>query len=1571
MIPATKTRILFPKAATTGTSGSMICRRIASAFAALTLFAGMEALGDTLGTTSLLEGPGAVSDSVQLVATRAWTATSNASWLHTSASGSGNALVSFTADANSGTTRVGTMTIDGQTLTVTQAGSTYAQVGLTTLVSSGLASYPCGVAVDAAGNVYVADQGHNAIKEWNASTQQLTTLVSTGLSSPHGVAVDAAGNVYIADTFNNAIKEWNASSGLTTLVSGLNQPFGVALDGSGNVYIADTYNNAIKEWNASSGLTTLVSSGVNRPFGLAVDAVGNVYIADTFNNAIEEWNVSTHVLTTLVSGLANPSGVALDGTGNVYIADTYNNAIKEWNASTQQVTTLVSSGLNTPNSIAVDAARNIYILQFSAITELPHAFVNTAAKTEPCTTGADVIAVLPATQSLTGVYAPTGGSPWMTVGAATGGVALSLTANTTGAPRSANVTVLGRTIAVTQSLPALESTALLDGPGALSDSVELLATGAWTATSNDSWLHTSASGTGNGIVSFTADANSGPTRVGTLTINGQTLTVTQAGSTYAQAGVVSLVSTGVNRPVGVAVDAAGNVYIADTNNNAIEEWNPATQQLTTLVSSGLNTPCGVAVDAVGNVYIADTYNNAIEEWNVSTHQVTTLVSSGLNQPSGVAVDAAGNVYIADTGNSAIKEWTASTQQVTTLVTSGLSHPEGVAVDAAGNVYIADSGNSAIEEWNASTQQVTTLVSSGLNYPRGVAVGAAGNVYIADTNNAAIKEWSPSTQQVTTLVSSGLSYLRGVAADAVGNVYFADQGANAIKELPRTFVNTTAKTEPCAAGTDVITVLPAAQSLTGVYAPQSSDPSWLTASAEANGSVAFSFTANGTDAPRTANITVLGQTIAVTQAAPPTAGASTASVNTGATVTLTLPFASPDTSGNTVTVQSISASSGAPFTLGTVSGNTVPVTGSLSAAGTGTINFTVTDGFGGTASGTVTVTVIDNILPTFTSVPGSMTVEAPSGATGAIVNYTAPTATDNIGVTSLTENNPSGSTFPIGQTLVTCTASDAVGNTVTASFTVTVLSGDAAVNLLGIKGAAVPGAGVAGSGIPSGTVWSGFGVPAVTSSGETFLVAALHSGKVSTQDLVRLDGVTGDASALVQHGAAVPGVTGATFSTFTAPLAETTAGGGTVLAYGATITGTSVSKANNQVVIRNWLSNGAITETDLLGQTGTAIGAGVEVAKFSSLGLGEDGTVWALATLVQGVGGVTKSNDVVLLAWAPGVNAPVEVLREGESVILGDGKSHVVSTIATLVAAGGSAGQGRWEGPEGLVARVSFVDGASAVLTGASNATLTEVARKGGIVTLLNPAGALEAGAAQWFSFGLPALDASAGVTCKAALAAKVGGVTAADVGGVFRLESGALQWTALVRQGDSTGLADGSIFSAFNDPVSNGAGTVAFLSTDLAGTVKTTALWSSSLTASESRVLTQVAAVGQVAPETAGAVFASFVSVALPEWENAGPLLVATLQTGPKGTAGPGGTTAATKTGLWGVDYNGALRLLLRTGSPLPGASAGSPVVKTFAVLKSVSGSKGQERAIDGQREVFCQVTFANGATAIVKVQVP
>jgi autotransporter-associated beta strand protein len=196
--------------------------------------------------------------------------------------------------------------------------------------------------------------------------------------------------------------------------SGLNIPFGVAVDGAGNVYIGDTYNNAIKEWNATTQtVNTLVSSGLNQPYGVAVDAAGNVYIADTFNNVIKEWHAATNTVSSVAStGLNRPFGVAVDGAGNVYFADTYNNAIKE----------------------------------------VPRAFVPGSAVNETAAAGSDVLLpLLPTSELLTGVFAPSSDQPWLTVNSVSfGAISFSFTQNP-GPPRIAHITVLGQPITVTQA----------------------------------------------------------------------------------------------------------------------------------------------------------------------------------------------------------------------------------------------------------------------------------------------------------------------------------------------------------------------------------------------------------------------------------------------------------------------------------------------------------------------------------------------------------------------------------------------------------------------------------------------------------------------------------------------------------------------------------------------------------------------------------------------------------------------------------------------------------------------------------------------------------------------------------------------------------------------------------------------------------------------------------------------------------------------------------------------------------------------------------------------------------------
>jgi DNA-binding beta-propeller fold protein YncE len=835
-----------------------------------------------LGANALLIGPAAGNGSVVLAvapANATWTAAANAAWLHLNAennSGTGSTNVVFSCDANTGATRFGTLTIAGLVLTVTQAGSTYFPADpLTTLVTSGL-SFPSDVAVDGAGNVYIADSGNHAIKKWIASDNSVTTLVFSGLNGPSGVAVDGSGNVYIADTGDNRIKEWMpANSNLSVLVLfGFNQPQGVAVDANGNVFIADTYNFAVEEWSVTNGLvTTLVSSGLVYPVAVAVDGAGNVYIDDADNNVIDQWTAASSNVTTLVSGLNDPDGVAVDGAGNVYIANSGSSEIEKWSATNGAVTTLVS-GLSA-GGMALDGTGNLYFVNAdnNTVEELPYAFVDPTAKSESAVAGQDVLpVVLPTTENLLGPFSPTSDQQWLTINGSTNGVVSFSFAANPGLGRTAYIKLLGQSIPVTQGAPifSLGATARLEGPPAGSDSVVLAViphNGVWTAAANDSWLHLNTanqSGTGSADVIFSYDANAGATRSGTLTVGGQTLTVIQAGSTYVAAGAVTaLVSSDLNSPMGLAVDAAGNVYIGDSFNNAVKIWTASDSTLTTLVSSGLNLPQGVAVDATDNVFIADTFSSAIRMWSAANSNTITLVSSGLNLPGGVAVDGDGNVYIADTFNSAIKMWTIANSNITTLVSSGLSYPSGVAVDHAGNVYIADTHNQAIKMWTAANSNVTTLVSSGLLYPYGVAVDGAGNVYIADTHDQAIKVWTAANSNVTTLATLGLNEPGGVVVDGAENVYLADSGNNAIKELPYAFVNPTAKLEGVAAGADALpAVLPATENLLPPFAPISDQP-WLVITSVTNGVVSFSFTA--TTSNRVANITVLGQTISVTQA----------------------------------------------------------------------------------------------------------------------------------------------------------------------------------------------------------------------------------------------------------------------------------------------------------------------------------------------------------------------------------------------------------------------------------------------------------------------------------------------------------------------------------------------------------------------------------------------------------------------------------------------------------------------------------------------------------------------------------
>jgi len=430
-----------------------------------------------LGTTSLLEGPAAGSDSVTLAfspETALTTAGALDPWLHLpSVNQIGSTNVVFNFDANDGPTRTGSIIIAGNTLTVTQAGSNYvAARPVGTVVSSGLL-YPNGLTVDTNDNLYIADSGGNAVREWIPASNTLTTLLDGGLSYPSDAAPDGAGNVFVADKDDHVIKKLNVASHTAPALvsSGLSYPHGVAVDRWGNVYFTDSNHNAVKKWSVSDGsVTALISSGLYNPSCLVVDVAGNIYIADTSNHAIKKWNAANSTLTTLMSsGLNYPYGVAIDGSGNVYIADSFNQAVRKWVAATKSVTTLPGWGGTIYPGVAVDSTGNVYVSDQinSLINEQPYVFVDTTSKMEGTNADTDSLAaVLPTAANMTGVFAPTSDQSWLTLGTiANGVVSFSFTANS-GATRTAHITLFGVNVTVTQAgivtAPTLTGARMLD-----------------------------------------------------------------------------------------------------------------------------------------------------------------------------------------------------------------------------------------------------------------------------------------------------------------------------------------------------------------------------------------------------------------------------------------------------------------------------------------------------------------------------------------------------------------------------------------------------------------------------------------------------------------------------------------------------------------------------------------------------------------------------------------------------------------------------------------------------------------------------------------------------------------------------------------------------------------------------------------------------------------------------------------------------------------------------------------------------------------------------------------------------
>jgi sugar lactone lactonase YvrE len=611
--------------------------------------------------------------------------------------------------------------------------------------TSAILQWPSSVAVDGAGNLFIAVENYAVLRV--DATSRLVTLAAgngtpgySGDGGPAtgaqlgagGIAVDSAGNLYIADgslvrrVSNGVIATVAGNGGLGDSGDGgpatgaqLGYVSAVAVDSAGNLYIADWRNDCIRK--VSNGVITTVagngtqgysgdngpatSAQLNYPNAVAVDSAGNLYIADADNYRIRK--VSGGVIATVAGNgtggfsgdngpatgaeLGYPAGLAVDAAGGLYIADEGNARIRK--VSNGVITTVAGNGsgvyggdggpaagaaLWTPEGIALDAVGNLYIADGAnnRIRRVSNGVIDTVA--------------------------------------------------------------------------------------------------------------------GDGTSGYTGD-------------NGA--------ATGAQ----------LYQPLGVAVDSAGNVYIADTQDQRIRKVSEGV--IVTVAGNGtwgysgdsgpatgaeLGDPSAVAVDSVGNMYIADFNNSRIRK--VSNGVIATVAGNGaasfggdngpaasaqLWGPEGVAVDATGNLYIADTGNHRVRK--VSNGAIATVAGNGtqgysgdggpaadaeLNFPAAVAVDSGGNLYIADSGNGRIRR--VANGVIATVAGGGsafgdgglataaeLDLPMGVAVDSAGNLYIGDFGNGAVRKVSNGV--ISTISGGGVPDFspQGVAVDAAGNVYVAD------------------------------------------------------------------------------------------------------------------------------------------------------------------------------------------------------------------------------------------------------------------------------------------------------------------------------------------------------------------------------------------------------------------------------------------------------------------------------------------------------------------------------------------------------------------------------------------------------------------------------------------------------------------------------------------------------------------------------------------------------------------------------------------------------------------------------
>ncbi len=661
------------------------------------------------------------------------------------------------------------------------------------------------MAVDATGNLFISDSLNDRIRKV-AAYGIIATVAGNGtygwsgdggvatnaeFNQPQGIAVSAAGNMFIADWGNNVIRNVN-TNGIITTVAGngygapysagyygdggaatnalLNDPIGVAVDAKGNLFIVDSGNNVIRKvvFNSSVLGPTLelnnvgfVNSGaydvvVSSPYGSVTSTVVNLTITPLPQ-------VTTTALPSGADGVAYSQTLAASGGQIPY---SWTNISGVLPPGLTLATNGVISGIPTTNGT------------FNFTVKVTDALSATATQPLTLTVGsAPSVAIQPTNNSVT---ITVGNNVTFVVSVAGNGpFSYQWQLNGTNLPNGIITTVAGN------GYGAVYRYGSYAGDGGAATNAELAFPFGVTVDT-----------TGNLLI---ADWGNG--RIRKVGNNGIITTVVGNGANGYSGNGGAATNAELNYPEGVALDAAGNLFIADNDNNVIRKVEN-NGIITTVAGNGtdgysgdggaatnaeLNYPGGVAVDATGNLLIADWGNGRIRKVG-NNGIIATVAGNGisgyfgdggtatnaeLNYPGGVAVDATGNLFIADESNKRIRK-VAANGIITTVAGNGtrgysgdggvatnaeLNYPIGVALDATGNLFIADTFNNVIRKVGTNGI-ITTVAGNGytdwngyggfsgdggaatnaeLWYPSGVALDATGNLFIADESNNRIRK----------------------------------------------------------------------------------------------------------------------------------------------------------------------------------------------------------------------------------------------------------------------------------------------------------------------------------------------------------------------------------------------------------------------------------------------------------------------------------------------------------------------------------------------------------------------------------------------------------------------------------------------------------------------------------------------------------------------------------------------------------------------------------------------------------------------------------------------------------------